>query len=76
MPRKPVIREVRATRTAADAITLARSDASAEALAKLGIDPSRVRTISYGKDKPVDTGHDEAAFAKNRRGDFVLCRPK
>jgi len=53
-----------------------RALALREALAKGGIDPSRIRTISYGKDKPADTGHDEAAFAKNRRGDFVLCHPK
>ena len=37
---------------------------------------SRIRTISYGKDKPVDPGHDEAAWAKNRRDDFVLLHPK
>ena len=53
-----------------------RALALRETLGKAGIDPQRVRTISYGKDKPVDTGHDEAAFAKNRRGDFVLCHPK
>jgi peptidoglycan-associated lipoprotein len=53
-----------------------RALALREALAKGGIDPARIRTISYGKDKPVDTGHDEDAFAKNRRGDFVLCHPK
>jgi peptidoglycan-associated lipoprotein len=53
-----------------------RALALREALAKSGIDPARIRTISYGKDKPVDPGHDEAAFAKNRRGDFVLCHPK
>jgi peptidoglycan-associated lipoprotein len=47
-----------------------------ELLAKDGVDPDRIRTISYGKDKPVDPGHDESAFAKNRRGDFVLCHPK
>jgi peptidoglycan-associated lipoprotein len=46
------------------------------ALAKAGIDPSRIRTISYGKDKPVDPGHDESAWAKNRRGEFVLLHPK
>jgi peptidoglycan-associated lipoprotein len=46
------------------------------ALAKLGIDPSRVRTISYGKDKPADPGHDESAWSKNRRGEFVLLHPK
>jgi peptidoglycan-associated lipoprotein len=53
-----------------------RALAAREALAKDGIDPSRVRTISYGKDKPVDPGHDEAAWAKNRRDDFVLLHPK
>jgi peptidoglycan-associated lipoprotein len=53
-----------------------RALAAREALAKLGVDPSRVRTISYGKDKPVDPGHDEAAWAKNRRDDFVLLHPK
>lgn len=53
-----------------------RALAAREALATLGVDPMRVRTISYGKDKPVDTGHDGAAWAKNRRDDFVLCHPK
>ena len=53
-----------------------RALALREALAKLGVDPSRVRTISYGKDKPADPGHDEAAWAKNRRGEFVLLHPK
>jgi peptidoglycan-associated lipoprotein len=53
-----------------------RALAARESLAKDGIDPSRIRTISYGKDKPADTGHDEAAWAKNRRDDFVLLHPK
>jgi len=53
-----------------------RALAAREALAKLAIDPMRIRTISYGKDKPVDTGHDESAWAKNRRDDFVLLHPK
>jgi peptidoglycan-associated lipoprotein len=53
-----------------------RALAAREALAKLGLDPSRVRTISFGKDKPVDTGHDEAAWKANRRDDFVLLHPK
>jgi peptidoglycan-associated lipoprotein len=52
-----------------------RALAAREALAKLGVDPMRIRTISYGKDKPVDPGHDEAAWAKNRRDDFVLLHP-
>jgi peptidoglycan-associated lipoprotein len=53
-----------------------RALAAREALAKLGIDPMRVRTISYGKDKPADPGHDESAWKANRRDDFVLLHPK
>jgi peptidoglycan-associated lipoprotein len=53
-----------------------RALAAREALAKLGVDPMRVRTISYGKDKPADSGHDEAAWKQNRRDDFVLLHPK
>ncbi|HTR42169.1 MAG TPA: OmpA family protein [Pseudomonadales bacterium] len=53
-----------------------RALAAREALAKLGVDPSRVHEISYGKDKPADPGHDEAAWAKNRRDDFVVLTPK
>jgi peptidoglycan-associated lipoprotein len=45
-------------------------------LVKHGIDPMRVFTKSYGKDRPVDPGHDESAWAKNRRDDFVLLHPK
>jgi peptidoglycan-associated lipoprotein len=53
-----------------------RALAAREALAKDGIDPSRVRTISYGKDRPADPGHDESAWAKNRRDEFVVLHPK
>jgi peptidoglycan-associated lipoprotein len=53
-----------------------RALALREALAKLGIDPMRVRTVSYGKDKPADPGHDESAWSKNRRGEFILLHPK
>jgi peptidoglycan-associated lipoprotein len=53
-----------------------RALSSREVLAALGIDPRRVCTVSYGKDKSVDPGHDEAAWSKNRRDDFVLLFPK
>ena len=53
-----------------------RALAAREALAKLGIDPMRIRTISYGKDKPADPGHDDSAWKANRRDDFVLLHPK
>ena len=53
-----------------------RALAAREALAKRGVSPDRIRTISYGKDKPTDPGHDDAAWSKNRRADFVLLHPK
>ena len=53
-----------------------RALAAREALAKLGVDPMRVETRSFGKDKPVESGHDESAWSKNRRDDFVLLHPK
>ena len=53
-----------------------RALAARQALAKMGVDPARVRTLSYGKDKPVDPGHDESAWSQNRRDDFVLLHPK
>jgi peptidoglycan-associated lipoprotein len=53
-----------------------RALALRQALAKDGLDAARVRTISYGKDKPAVDGHDESAWSKNRRGEFVLLHPK
>jgi peptidoglycan-associated lipoprotein len=52
-----------------------RALALREALAKIGVDAARIRTISYGKDRPVDPAHNEAAWAKNRRGQFDWCTP-
>ena len=48
-----------------------RADAAKGYLVKLGADPKRLETVSYGKEKPVDPGHNEAAWAKNRRDDFT-----
>jgi peptidoglycan-associated lipoprotein len=53
-----------------------RALALREALAKINVDPMRIKTESFGKDKPVDPGHDEAAWSKNRRGEFILLHPK
>jgi peptidoglycan-associated lipoprotein len=53
-----------------------RALALRESLARIGVDPMRVRTISYGKDQPVDPGHDESAWAQNRRGVFIYLTPK
>ena len=49
-----------------------RAVAARTYLVSLGISADRVRTVSYGKEFPFDPGHDEAAWAKNRRGHFVI----
>jgi peptidoglycan-associated lipoprotein len=53
-----------------------RALSAREALAGLGVDPSRVATRSYGEDRPAEAGQDEAAYSRNRRDDFVLLHPK
>jgi len=52
-----------------------RADEAAKFLADLGIEKERIKTISYGKEMPLDKGHDEAAWAKNRRAHFVIFPP-
>ncbi len=49
-----------------------RAEAVKAYLLKLGIEGSRIRTISYGKELPADTGKTEEAWAKNRRAHFRL----
>lgn len=41
-------------------------------LASLGVSKAALSTVSFGKEKPLDPGHDEEAWAKNRRAHFVL----
>ena len=52
-----------------------RADETAKYLADLGIVKERIKTISYGKEMPLDNGHDEIAWAKNRRAHFVISPP-
>jgi peptidoglycan-associated lipoprotein len=47
-----------------------------EYLTNLGISPDRIRTLSYGEDRPAVPGNSEAAWSKNRRGRFILLKPK
>lgn len=42
-------------------------------LKELGINGKRINTVSYGKEKPLDPGHNEEAWAKNRRDHFVVA---
>ena len=47
-----------------------------DALAGLGVSADRIRTMSFGEDRPADPGLDDAAYSRNRRGEFVLLKPK
>jgi peptidoglycan-associated lipoprotein len=49
-----------------------RANATKDYLVTLGVDGSRISTMSYGEERPFDTGHNEAAWAKNRRAHFVV----
>jgi peptidoglycan-associated lipoprotein len=49
-----------------------RADEAKQYLVNLGIDGKRITTISYGSEKPLDPGHDEDAWAKNRRDHFAV----
>jgi peptidoglycan-associated lipoprotein len=52
-----------------------RALALREALIGMGVDPGRVDTVSFGKDRPADPGHNNAAWEKNRRGVFIVLSP-
>lgn len=52
-----------------------RALAAREKIVAAGIDPKRVDTVSYGLDHPVESGHSEAAWSKNRRDDFTVLNP-
>lgn len=49
-----------------------RSTSTKNYLVALGIDPNRIGTISYGKERPAVVGSNEAAWAQNRRGVLVV----
>jgi peptidoglycan-associated lipoprotein len=47
-----------------------RADSAKSYMTKLGVEGKRMDTISYGKERPMDPGHNEEAWAKNRRVHF------
>ena len=49
-----------------------RANSTKRYLLSLGISADRLSTISYGEEKPADSGHTEDAWAKNRRAHFVI----
>jgi len=48
-----------------------RADAVVKALKTFGVKDSQLEAVSYGKEKPKATGHDEASYAENRRADLA-----
>jgi len=44
-----------------------RANSAKDFLVALGVSPNRVKTISYGKERPVALGHDESSWSQNRR---------
>ncbi|MBY0529272.1 MAG: OmpA family protein [Rhabdochlamydiaceae bacterium] len=41
-------------------------------LIEQGVNPERIHTVSYGKERPADLGHNQQAWAKNRRAEFKI----
>ena len=51
-----------------------RASAARNYLASLGVDPSRISVVSYGKERPIALGSDEASWAQNRRAVTVTVQ--
>ena len=51
-----------------------RARATRDYLVSLGVAGNRLKTVSLGKERPLDTGATEQAFARNRRAHFVVSR--
>ena len=49
-----------------------RAQAARAELTHLGVDGNRLSTISYGKDRPLEPAHDDNAWSRNRRCEFVV----
>jgi peptidoglycan-associated lipoprotein len=49
-----------------------RAKSAMEYLVSMGVAAARITTISYGEERPFNTGHDEAAWSKNRRAHFTV----
>ena len=48
-----------------------RAEAAKGYLVKAGVDMDRIRTVSFGKERPIDPAHNEDAWAMNRRAEFI-----
>jgi outer membrane protein OmpA-like peptidoglycan-associated protein len=55
-------------------LTQARAESVMQYLVNKGIDPARLTAKGYGATMPIDPGHDEEAWSKNRRVEFVILK--
>jgi peptidoglycan-associated lipoprotein len=53
-----------------------RAYTAKEYLTTLGINAGRIRTVSYGEERPFEEGHDESSWAQNRRAHLVLVQAR
>jgi peptidoglycan-associated lipoprotein len=51
-----------------------RANSAKDYLVTLGVDAGRIRTVSYGEERPFEEGHDDSSWAQNRRAHLVLVR--
>ncbi len=49
-----------------------RANAARQYLIQLGVPAARIRTVSYGEERPADMGHNETGWARNRRAAFMV----
>ncbi|MEE9219163.1 MAG: peptidoglycan-associated lipoprotein Pal [Acidobacteriota bacterium] len=52
-----------------------RAASTKQYLISLGVPSRQTRTIAYGEERPVDRGHNESAWSKNRRAAFRIVKP-
>jgi peptidoglycan-associated lipoprotein len=75
-PQKEIVIEGHCDERGTDEYNIAlgerRAYSAKKYLITLGVNPDQLSTISYGEERPADSGHDEDAWAKNRRADFVM----
>lgn len=51
-----------------------RARAASDYMIQLGVNPAQIEVISYGKERPIAEGNNEAAWAMNRRDDFTIIQ--
>jgi peptidoglycan-associated lipoprotein len=54
------------------ALSLRRAEAARNFLVDYGIDRNRLDVVPFGEERPIDTGTSEAAYARNRRAEFII----